>query len=54
VQVRDALAADRGWLNIAGPQAWAPRPRERVLTRFEQRAIRDGRAVFDLCWMRAV
>ncbi len=53
LQVRDALAADRRWLNVAGVQAWAPRPRERVLTRFEQRALRDGRPVFDLCWMRA-
>jgi len=54
LQVREALAADPRWLNSAGPLAFAPRPRERVLTRFEQRAIRDGRPVFDLCWMRAV
>lgn len=53
LQVRDALGADARWLNVAGAGAWAPRPRERILTRFERRALRDGRAVFDLCWMRA-
>ena len=52
-QVRDALARDSRWLNVAGQGAWAPRPRERVLTRFEQRAVRDGRPVFDLSWVRA-
>ena len=54
LQVRAAVAGDGRWLNLAGVEAWALRPRERVLTRFEQRAIRDGRAVFDLSWMRAV
>ncbi|MCC6706413.1 MAG: tRNA (guanosine(46)-N7)-methyltransferase TrmB [Gammaproteobacteria bacterium] len=53
LQVRDALSADRRWFNVAGAGAWAPRPNERILTRFEQRAIRDGRPVFELCWMRA-
>ena len=53
VQVRAAVALDARWLNLAGVEAWAPRPCERVLTRFEQRAVRDGRAVFDLSWMRA-
>ena len=53
LQVRDALSGDRRWLNVAGAGAWAPRPQERIRTRFEQRALRDGRAVFDLCWMRA-
>ena len=52
LQVRAAVAVDVGWLNLAGVEAWAPRPRERVLTRFEQRAVRDGREVFDLNWMR--
>ncbi len=52
-QVRAAVAVDDRWLNLAGVEAWAPRPRERVLTRFEQRAVRDGREVFDLNWMRA-
>ena len=52
-QVRNALTSDRRWVNVAGEGAWAPRPRERVLTRFEQRAVRDGRPVFDLSWVRA-
>ena len=54
LQVRTAVAGDARWVNLAGVEAWAPRPRERVLTRFEQRAVRDGRAVFDLNWMRLV
>ena len=54
LQVRATLAGDARWLNLAGVEAWALRPHERVLTRFEQRALRDGRAVFDLNWMRAV
>lgn len=53
MQVRDELAGDARWLNIAGAGAWAPRPHERIVTRFERRAMRDGRPVFDLCWMRA-
>lgn len=53
LQVRAAVALDARWLNLAGVEAWAPRPHERVLTRFEQRAVRDNRAVFDLNWMRA-
>lgn len=53
LQVRTAVALDARWLNLAGVEAWAPRPHERVLTRFEQRAVRDNRAVFDLNWMRA-
>ncbi len=53
LQVRTTLAGDARWLNLAGVEAWAPRPRDRVLTRFEQRAVRDGRAVFDLSWVRA-
>lgn len=53
LQVRDALGGDGRWLNIAGAEAWAPRPAERIVTRFERRAMRDGRPVFDLSFMRA-
>ncbi|MBX9608438.1 MAG: tRNA (guanosine(46)-N7)-methyltransferase TrmB [Gammaproteobacteria bacterium] len=51
-QVRAALTAEAGWLNVAGEGAWAPRPHARIVTRFEGRARRDGRAVFELAWMR--
>ena len=46
--VRDLVAGAAGWCNLAGPQAWAPRPHARCVTRFEQRARDAGRPIFDL------
>lgn len=40
--------ATPGWLNLAGPGCHAPRPRERILTRFEQRALVARRAINDV------
>jgi tRNA (guanine-N7-)-methyltransferase len=45
-----ALAAEAGLVNAY--QGFAPRPRHRPLTRFEQRAVDDGRDVFDLVFRR--
>ena len=50
--VLEQLAGDADWLNLAGPVQWAPRPRQRVITRFEARARRDGRAVYDFVLAR--
>ncbi|MGE3771721.1 MAG: tRNA (guanosine(46)-N(7))-methyltransferase TrmB, partial [Gammaproteobacteria bacterium] len=35
------------WCNLAGPGRRAPRLKTRVLTKFERRAQREGRAVAD-------
>ena len=45
--VLEQLALAPEWLNLAGPARCAPRLRARVLTRFEARARRDGRRVYD-------
>ncbi|MEQ8662415.1 MAG: tRNA (guanosine(46)-N7)-methyltransferase TrmB [Gammaproteobacteria bacterium] len=47
-QARETLARASGWRNLAGPRAWAPRPQRRIVTRFEARARRAGRAVYEL------
>jgi tRNA (guanine-N7-)-methyltransferase len=36
----------------AGPDGWLPRPDSRPLTKFEQRAVREGRAIRDLRYLR--
>lgn len=36
----------------AGPEGWLPRPDSRPLTKFEQRAVREGRAIRDLLYVR--
>jgi tRNA (guanine-N7-)-methyltransferase len=41
------------WRNLAGPRGRAPRPRQRILTRFERKALREGRAVADFVFVRA-
>lgn len=41
-----------GWCNLAGPLRRAPRPKARVLTKFERRAIREGRVVADFVFAR--
>ena len=45
--VLEQLAVSPDWLNLAGEGRPAPRWRQRILTRFEMRAQRDGRQVFD-------
>lgn len=52
--VRELVDASPQWLNLAGAGAWAPRPVSRPLTRFERRALNDGRAVRELAFMPAV
>lgn len=37
-----------GWLNLAGPDARAPRPHQRIVTRFEARARAAGRPICEL------
>jgi len=51
-EVRDLLAANPGWLNLAGNGCFAPRPRWRLETRFERRAARHGSIVHDLAAAR--
>jgi len=51
-QARATLATAPAWRNLAGDRAWAPRPRRRVITRFEARARRDGRPVYELVAVR--
>lgn len=53
-QVRSSVTNSSDWFNPAGQGAWAPRPHERIVTRFEQRALRVGHAVYELSWMRKV
>lgn len=40
------------WCNLAGPARQAPRLKARVLTKFERRAIREGRMVADFVFAR--
>ncbi len=40
------------WCNLAGPLRHAPRLKTRVLTRFERRALREGRTVADFVFAR--
>ena len=45
---RTAVDLAPGWLNLAGPAAQAPRPHQRIVTRFEARARAAGRPVCEL------
>ncbi|MGH8581940.1 MAG: tRNA (guanosine(46)-N7)-methyltransferase TrmB [Gammaproteobacteria bacterium] len=47
-QALAAMALDGGYRNLAGPGRYAPRPRWRPMTRYEQHARSAGRRVFDL------
>lgn len=42
-----------GWINLAGPGAWAPRARFRPVTKFEAKARAAGSHVFDIVLARA-
>lgn len=46
-EVRDLIAASPGWINLAGPGRAAPRLKARILTKFERKALREGRAISD-------
>lgn len=51
-QMLDAGRA-QAWLdNLGGPDGWVPRPSWRPVTKFEQRAVADGRTVRDLIFRR--
>ena len=47
----EVLGAEPRLRNAAA--GYAPRPTHRPVTKFEARAIQDGREVFDLCFLRA-
>ncbi|MBK8638669.1 MAG: tRNA (guanosine(46)-N7)-methyltransferase TrmB [Chromatiaceae bacterium] len=44
--------SDAIFMNTAGPGAFAPRPEDRPLTKFEQRGQRLGHGVWDLIFLR--
>jgi tRNA (guanine-N7-)-methyltransferase len=46
------LSAAPGFTNVAGADAYAPRPSQRPLTKFERRGQRLGHAVYDLAFRR--
>lgn len=48
----EAAAPAPAWRNLAGPGRTCPRLRRRVLTKFERRAEREGRRVFDFGFVR--
>ena len=52
VEVGQMVEATAGWINLAGAGRRAPRLKARILTKFERKAIREGRAVFDFVFAR--
>jgi len=52
-QMLDVLSQTPGFENTAGAGAFAPRPEERPLTKFEQRGKRLGHEVYDLSFRRS-
>lgn len=46
--VRRTIAHSTGWRNLAGEDAWAPRPKARIVTRFERRAEIAARPVYEI------
>ena len=50
---RTAVDLTPGWLNLAGPNARAPRPHQRIVTRFEERARAAGRPICELVAARS-
>lgn len=47
VEVAELIDTAPGWMNLAGPRRHAPRLKHRILTKFERKALREGRAVAD-------
>ncbi len=52
VEIGQLIAGTAGWLNLAGEDRRAPRLKSRILTKFERKAIRVGRAVCDFVFAR--
>lgn len=50
--MREVMEAAPGYVNTVAPGAFAPRPGDRPLTKFEQRGERLGHGVFDLVYRR--
>lgn len=50
--MRRVLESDGGLRNVAGPGAFAPRPPERPVTKFETRGVRLGHGIRDLVYER--
>ena len=46
------MSAHTGFINMAGDNAYSPRPEARPLTKFEQRGQRLGHGVWDLLFER--
>ena len=54
VQMREVCAAEPLLVNsVAAADGWTPRPPGRPLTKFERRALAEGREVRDLVFRRA-
>lgn len=51
-QMLEVLTAHPAFENQSADQDYIPRPAERPLTRFEQRGIRRGHGVWDLCFLK--
>ena len=51
--VLELIDATPGWMNLAGPRRYAPRPQSRAVTRFEARARAAGRPVRDILFARS-
>lgn len=45
---------ENGYINLAGPGRWGPRPRWRPLTKFEQRGLGLGHRVADFAFSRSL
>lgn len=50
--MREVMDAAPGYVNLAGPKGYVPRPEHRPLTKFEQRGHRLGHGVWDLMYER--
>jgi len=46
------LSENHTFTNLAGQHQFMPRPTFRPLTKYETRALREGRPIFDLCFQR--
>lgn len=51
-QMRAVCEAAEGLVNTARPAQWTPRPPWRPVTKFEDRALREGREIHDLVYRR--
>ncbi len=52
--IQAELVGQPCWLNLAGPDTFASRPKARIRTRFEARAIQDGRTVYEFVLAKAM